>query len=696
MLRPAILLVVIPLAFAATAAAQQPARLDTTRVYELDAVVVTADRAAGRLASSTAAVSVLRGEVLEQRPARTLADVLEQTPGFAFLRLDGLGYAPQASVRGFYGGGEAEYVVVLLDGRPVNDLASGLVGWTELPMVGVEAVEVLRGGASSLYGDAAIGGVINLVTDRSGAPGGRLRLAGGSYGAFSGAASAQGRLGGRRATAYADAQRTDGFRDHAERVFANVGASVALLDGARTLTLSTRHHVSMADEPGPLRAAVAEDDPTVTSPFFRFDEAEERTHRLALDGTAALGERVAVEGALTGELRHADAIRTIPLSPDFADTKNRVLDARRLLGTAQMTVGGLPLSGRLVAGVDASTGALDSRYFQFVTGGQEDYQQATGTRGPLDAEGTATRRAGAAFAQLDLQPTPRLRLSLGARLDALRDAFEPEAGGEETTATHSAFSPKAGANLRYVQTARHAGHVYANVGRSFKAPTLDQLFDRRTFPVPFPPFAVTISNAELVPQTGVHLEAGFYHRAEIAPRLAAELSVAVYQIDMEDELDFSFEEFRTVNIAESRHRGVEAGLTLYLGEGVTAFGNYTLQNVTAENGPNEGNYVKAIPRDFVSAGLSARHRSGVGGAVTLRSAQRIVLDDANTIRLPGYTTVDARVSYRFAPLTLGLEAFNLFDAEYSTTGFPDPSGAEVVYLYPAAGRALRLALSVAI
>ena len=163
MLRTTLLVLAI-LVLPAGASAQVTPPLDTTRVYELEAIVVTADRSASLLASSTAAVSVLREADLERLPIYTLADALEQTPGFTFVNLDGLGFEPQAMVRGFYGGGETEYVVVLVDGRPLNNLESGLVNWNQIPLSGIASVEVLRGGASSLYGDAAIGSVVNIVT----------------------------------------------------------------------------------------------------------------------------------------------------------------------------------------------------------------------------------------------------------------------------------------------------------------------------------------------------------------------------------------------------------------------------------------------------------------------------------------------------------------------------------------------------
>ena len=85
---------------------------------------------------------------------------------------------------------------------------------------------------------------------------------------------------------------------------------------------------------------------------------------------------------------------------------------------------------------------------------------------------------------------PALRLSLGGRFDQLHDSFNPvlPAGGTTTSTTHSAFSPKGGLNFKYLNQGGQTGNAYISVSRSFKAPTLDQLYDKRRVPVNFPPF----------------------------------------------------------------------------------------------------------------------------------------------------------------------------------------------------------------
>ena len=679
--------------------AQKEAPADSARAYTMESIVVTADRSAGILAQSTASVSVLRAEEIRQLPGIAgLADVLRHAPGFAMFDLTGQGFDPQATIRGFYGGGEAEYIVVLLNGRPLNNMETGLINWNQIPMSAVTSVEVIRGGASSLYGDAAIGAIVNVVTTGEAPRGAHIGFAGGSFGTILSDVSISSQRNGRALALFGNLLVDGGFRDHGDRGAGSGGLSIDIIPDARhALTVSALAHARSYNTPGPLTRAELAQSRTQKSPLFKFDDTSDATYRVAVNGRIGLSNTVQITGSLAQEYRTATVVRTLPLSAFFADTKRRDLQSTRFFASGQLEATSLLApDDKLVLGVDAKRGKLNSEYWNYFTGSLDDYLSENAGDLQLSAEGDGKRAAVAAFFQYDLHPLQRLRLTLGGRLDEIGDSYAP-ASSDRWTAGHSAFSPKLGINVRYAGSERHVGHWYANVARSFKTATMDQLYDQRTIPVPFPPFGITVSNDELKPQRGTSIETGLYHRAELSPgRLAGELTLSVYQMDMTDELDFSFATFRYENIAESRHRGVEAGVKLYVQERATVFANYTLQNVKTQSGDNKGKFVKAIPRDYVSAGLMTALAASVSASVTVRSARRMFLDDANTAPLDNYTTVDAKVSalWRFA--TLWVEALNLMDATYSTTGFPDPdpSDSDIVFLYPAAGRAFRLGVNV--
>ena len=681
----------------AFAKAQEAAPDTTLEAVTLDELVVTADRSTTIRTKATAVVSVVHADELRPMAGITgLADVLRMTPGFALLHLDGLGYDPQPVMRGFYGGGEAEYVVVMLNGQPINVLETGLVNWNQIPLAAVQSVEILRGGASSLYGDAAIGGVVNVVTADDLKPYTNLSVAGGTYGTLRAEAALRRIWANRPIGFLGNLDHTSGYRDHARRLAASGGLSADLVRNNRTtLTVSGHGHWRNYDIPGPLTLEQISESRTQESVYFRLDRSDERIWRLVMRGRFEVASEMVITGSLASAVRRAHATRTLPLGVDFADAKLRELSTSRLLANGQIVTPVLRsvVPDRLTVGADAHMGSMNNTWYNVATGAAQVFAGYTGFL-EISTEGEAARKAVATYAQYDLMPVGRVRLSFGARYDRINDQHFPD-GSDERKAPHTAFSPKAGLNVPYARSMKHVGNWYANISRSFKAPTLDQLYDQREIPVPFPPFGVTISNGDLKPQRGTSVETGLYHRAIIVPNsLAAELTLSVYQMDMTDELDFQFETFQYENIAESRHRGVELGAKLDMQDQVALLFNYTLQNVTYQAGAYEGNSVKAIPRTYISLAARMPLAENLAAAGTVRSARQVWLDDANTLPLDDWATADLKLMYDSGRATFMFEVLNLLDQEYSTTGFPDPAGSETVFLYPAAGRAMRVGIQV--
>ena len=675
---------------------------DSDKIYQFEETVVTAERMANSILESTVAVSVRTASEMELLPLKNFADALETLPGISFLNRDGLGHDPLATLRGFYGGGEAEYLLVMIDGKPINGLAKGLMNWNAIPLSSIGSIEFLRGGASSLYGDSAIGGVVNVVTSDEHSPLTQISLTGGNFGWLGAQARTNGLWDGREFVAFGSGERNTAFRDHADRAVENLGASLKLLQTPNgSLSVSTTHHFRQFDEPGPLTSAQLDESRSQSSPFYKFDHTTDRTHRGAITGNYNLREMVELSGSISGEIRDSDAVRTLQLSPEFADTKNRLLTASRLTSSLQLTFDqlGLAFENRLSLGIDAGVHSLSSEYYQFLLGTLPDYSKMdSATRGDLGEKGDSTRQSVAAFLQYELVPIQRLRVIVGARADLLRDRFTPKtpSEGEEQSTTHSELSPKAGVNYRYLKTERHIGNLYANVARSFKAPTLDQLYDQRSiiFQIPpNPPFKVLLSSGDLNPQFGTSFEVGSYHRAVLSPNLLfGEISIAAYTMDMKNELDFDLQQLKYVNIGRSRHQGLETSVRFTIKSNLHLFLNHTHQSAKSRIGEYEGKFLKAIPRHVIYGGLNGVHKSGVGGGIIVKSANRIFLDDANTIALPNYTTVDVRLKYQRGLVSVTLDLSNIFNLSYSTTGYPDASGSGHTYFYPAVGREVRLGL----
>jgi outer membrane receptor protein involved in Fe transport len=135
----------------------------------LETVIVTAYRSPLASADSPASTRVLNTQQLQQAASPSLDGKLRQVPGFElFRRSSSLVANPTTegiSLRGL-GSTAASRSLVVFDDVPLNDPYGGWIHWEELPELTIHSVELVRGGASDLYGSSAIGGVINILPVR--------------------------------------------------------------------------------------------------------------------------------------------------------------------------------------------------------------------------------------------------------------------------------------------------------------------------------------------------------------------------------------------------------------------------------------------------------------------------------------------------------------------------------------------------
>jgi outer membrane receptor protein involved in Fe transport len=136
----------------------------------VETITVTATRTETRVADTPASVVVLSFEALRDTAAPTVDDALRQVAGFTLFRRAGSRVAnPTAqgvSLRGV-GASGASRALVLDDGVPLNDPFGGWIYWGRVPRIAIDRAEILRGGASDLYGSSAMGGVIQFVRRKS-------------------------------------------------------------------------------------------------------------------------------------------------------------------------------------------------------------------------------------------------------------------------------------------------------------------------------------------------------------------------------------------------------------------------------------------------------------------------------------------------------------------------------------------------
>jgi len=126
---------------------------------QFDPIVVTAGKTKQRLDQVPVSLSIVSAEDIKRRSPTNLIAALETTSGIHFV-------GDQINIRGStgYAFGAGNKVLLLLDGVPIHASDTGEINWDALPPLDIEQIEVLKGAGSSLWGAAALGGVVNIIT----------------------------------------------------------------------------------------------------------------------------------------------------------------------------------------------------------------------------------------------------------------------------------------------------------------------------------------------------------------------------------------------------------------------------------------------------------------------------------------------------------------------------------------------------
>ncbi|MGH6665535.1 MAG: TonB-dependent receptor, partial [Pseudolabrys sp.] len=110
--------------------------------------------------------TVITAEDIERSPSQTLPDILSQAAGVQVMHLfaSPIGTDDMVDLRGF-GAFAQSNVLILVNGRRFQDLDSQGFDFSTIPLNSIQRIEITRGNSGAvLYGDGAIGGVINIVT----------------------------------------------------------------------------------------------------------------------------------------------------------------------------------------------------------------------------------------------------------------------------------------------------------------------------------------------------------------------------------------------------------------------------------------------------------------------------------------------------------------------------------------------------
>lgn len=658
---------------------------DPDEAVILEPVIVGATRLDQYIDRIPAAISVVgRDDVQLGRQQLGLDESLVAIPGLFLQNRYNFAQDLRVSIRGF--GARAGFgirgVRIIVDGIP-ETLPDGQAGVDSIDLGSIERIEVLRGPASAMYGNAS-GGVINIISERGpDVPFAETRLSAGELGFSKYQLKFGGDTGRLNYMVNASHMEFDGYRvQSATRNTQFNGNFRYEIDNSSELLISA-HFTDQprADDPGALTREEMAENPRGANPAaLTFDAGEDLDQqRIGLVYRKSYGELHELQ--LRNYYVWRDFLNRLP----FLGGGSVVIDRFFAGGGASYTYLGdvLGRDNRLMVGVDYDRQDDDRSRFN----------NEFGTQGDLTFEQNEKVTSRGVFVQNEMNLTPDLVLTMGLRHDRVEidvtDRFL-EDGDDSGRKTFSETSPMIGV----MYTVTPAANLYATIATAFETPTTTELAD---------PSGAGGFNRALEPQQATNYEVGAKGRLGVR----SQYQLALFTTDVDDELvPFQLEgqPGRTffANAGESRRRGVELGVSTRPLDGLQLTMAYTWSDFEfrefsdAQGNDFAGNVLPGIPEHQLYGEISYSRPSGFYTSLDVLRVGSLYLNNANTDRSSSYTVANLRAGFETRTGRWALSPFigvnNVFDEAYAANVRINAFGGR--YFEPAPERNLYAGFSV--
>lgn len=639
--------------------------LACARAYEEPGLVVTATRSAQERIYIPAAVAVVSREEIIASGAVHLAEVLRAQGGVQLVDLYGDGSRTLIGMRGFGETANAN-TLILVDGRRLNNPDIADPDLNSVSLQDVDRIEIIQGSGSILYGDQAVGGVINIITRRPEAFTVDTAILAGSYGRQTIRAYAADAFdNGLAFRVSAESRQADNYREHNEIEYSNLFAHADYAHDGGTVFLELQSVADDQQNPGALFREELESDRRQSAPDFAndFNNVEHEVSRFGME------QVLSAHWNLLAEYTDRDtdgefvlSFRGFPAMPEPANRQNRELKSftPRFAGRYEMANGPLLLT----LGADRE----ESDYFLKSQLGTQQSDQQTGSlylQAVLPVLAAADLTLGFRRAEVENELIDRPAFGQGVPDDADLD--------DDLSVFSVGLTVEASDSLRH----------FIRYEENYRFPKVDE---HTNSPV-VPDFLTGASGDPLATQTGESAEVG----ADWA-RDGHSASIVLYRLDLEDEISFDPVQFRNVNIESTRREGIILSAGRQLTRNFNIGMNYHRLDTDIRSGNFAGNRIPFTAENTAGAHLGWA-LDGRWHLYTelLYVGDRLFSGDfaADLPALEGYTLANAQLDFSRQRWKLSMRINNIADKKYSASGsaaFDPSSFMTVESFYPAPAR----------
>lgn len=633
---------------------------------DLGRIVVTPYRYEESLGKTTSNVTVIDGRDILESGAMRMIDIFRTIPGVSVRDYYGNGTKAVADVAGF--GEQASLnVLVLVDGRRVNDVDLGGVDWGQVPLDQIERIEFMQSGQGAvLYGDNASSGVINIITKQGGNQfSGSMKVEYGSYSYHAEKLSLGGKHKDLSYWLNAGYNSTNGYRRNSfskAKDFSGKG-SYKVTDRV-SMHMNAGVHDASFGIPGALFPSNIEKNGRRFARFGR-DHANSNDQYYLIGVKTDFVSAGVIDMDISYRLKNVDSYFLTSTNPT---RKNK---AQTFGFTPKYTLEHslYEHENRLVTGLDLYRVLYESDNYHYSS---EKFLNYT----------NINKTSLGVYVQDELSLTDKLVWVNGYRQENARYAFNYHdlTGFNPDQDIPRSFDMRlfnSGISYNY----KEDSNVFFNTGKSFRLPCTDE-------------FTYTDASWQqqldttLKPQSSRNYEAGVRHK--VSDGLNGTLSF--FRMNVQDEIYLNYlydaNGSKNENYDKTVHQGAVSSVEAKFGERLTMFGQYTYTDAYFNGGAYNKNEIPSVSRHKARVGAHLLLVPQVTWSVTetYTGDMYALNDQANAQRrVNNYVLTDTALLWKHKDVTARFGIGNVFNKEYAEyTGYDRWSGN--MFYFPSPGR----------
>jgi len=611
-------------------------------VFELDAIVVTASKLKEPVEDIPNHVTVITSEDIQESTAKNVIDLLARESGISVRTTSGNNKQSVVDIRGM-GDTAASNVIVMVDDLKLNAPDQSGPSISSIPIEQIERIEIVRGAGSVVYGDGAVGGVINIITKKAGkTPSAKIYSSYGSYETFDNRASFSGNWEALNLNLNAGLYDSDGYRDNGFFRKKDISVKSGYVFNDRfSFYASGFYYEDEYGLPGPVSK----------------EDINSQTRRIKTDRPDDEGETSEIRGRLELDLNF-EKFGTLNLKRGYIFRDNRYI------------IGFNPQISRSDQKdkIDENTRQFDLNYAKNYTINDHSQMFQLGIDHSLTEYFREERPDGprknsetesfGIFMNNRWTINKNLMLSAGSRYNRYQGRFRADeknlfddakvwVNGDSTKSEwdNSAYS----IGMTYSLSLKTS--LFGSYATSFRIPNVDEFAE---------------SEKGLKPQEGTHIEVG--GRQQFSDFMS--MTVALFDIRIDDEIYYS--DINRNYDDQTIRQGMEAEFTLYPAEDIRMWGSYTFTKAEFDK---TNATIPLVPVHTASAGMHWQIISQI--ALSLSGTYTGSRYDGNDTENDRYEKLDkaivfdGKLIYEYKSIIIFAGINNIFNELYSTNVYSE-------------------------